>query len=263
MEFHEAAAIFPLMNEEDFEAFKQDIKEHGLKEHIVTYKGKIIDGRNRYRACRELNIKPSYVEWDGEGSLTEYAVSLNLHRRHLDTNTRAMLGVKIAESLREESRRRSLANLNHGDSEPEGDKPAPRGRSVEVAGRLVGTSSFPIKAAAKVVDSGDETLIAAVNANQVAVHNAAELLRLPPEERKTIIGKGPEEMLRVANELRQTAKPEEPKKTPRKSGPIAAQGVAAVKRCMDGHIEYWAKQDDPHAEKVFEVLTALRKELCG
>ena len=37
----------------------------------------------RYQACRELGIEPKFQEWDGQGSLVAFVISLNQHRRHL------------------------------------------------------------------------------------------------------------------------------------------------------------------------------------
>lgn len=87
MDFHPAANLFPLMNGDEFTALVRDIAEHGQREPIILHEGMILDGRNRYRACAELGLKPECREWCGDDPLA-YVVSLNLHRRHLTREQR-------------------------------------------------------------------------------------------------------------------------------------------------------------------------------
>jgi ParB/Sulfiredoxin domain len=63
-----AAALFPLLEVEsaEFGELVQDIREHGLLQPIVLCDGKILDGRNRYRACQHAGIEPRFEEWGGE-----------------------------------------------------------------------------------------------------------------------------------------------------------------------------------------------------
>jgi len=97
MESHPVTAIFPEMAEDEYHALVEDIRENGLREPIWTYRGQIIDGRNRWRACSEVGIEPRTVEYTGdEGSLVSVVVSLNLHRRHLTESQRAVIAAKLA-----------------------------------------------------------------------------------------------------------------------------------------------------------------------
>ena len=66
---HKVATIFPDMSEEEYENFKDNIRINKLLEPILLYKGKIIDGKHRYRACLETGTEPRFQEWNGKGSL--------------------------------------------------------------------------------------------------------------------------------------------------------------------------------------------------
>lgn len=95
-EFHEAASIFPLMNSEEFNHLKADIEERGQREYAVLFDGKIIDGRNRYRACKALGIECEFSELEECDDPVAYVISANLHRRQLKTSQRAMCAAKLA-----------------------------------------------------------------------------------------------------------------------------------------------------------------------
>jgi hypothetical protein len=107
--FHELSNLFPLLTGQEFDDLKVDIEKHGQHEPILTYQGQIIDGRNRYRACRELGIEPRLQEWDGNGSLVAFVLSLNLHRRHLTSSQRAAIAAELLPILEAEAKERQRA----------------------------------------------------------------------------------------------------------------------------------------------------------
>lgn len=103
---HAIASLFPPMSPEEYEALKADIQANGLREPIWLYEGRIIDGRHRYRACKELGIAPATREWDGAGSLTTFVVSLNLHRRSLTSSQRGAIALEAEEFFAAEIKRK-------------------------------------------------------------------------------------------------------------------------------------------------------------
>jgi hypothetical protein len=65
LEFHPLANIFPLIDGEDFAALVADVKTHSLRESVVEHEVKILDGRNRYRACMEAGAQPIIIPYLG------------------------------------------------------------------------------------------------------------------------------------------------------------------------------------------------------
>jgi DNA modification methylase len=94
-EYHEYANLFPMIPQEELKILADDIKENGLVNPIVLFEGKIIDGRNRYKACISVNIEPQFTNLKTDKPL-EYVISTNLKRRHLDTSQRAMIAANLA-----------------------------------------------------------------------------------------------------------------------------------------------------------------------
>jgi hypothetical protein len=84
--FHPLAEKFPLMEGDDLQKLVDDIKANGLREQIVIHEGKVLDGRNRYRAAKlaKINLAPnSFRELPVGTDPKAYVISANLHRRHL------------------------------------------------------------------------------------------------------------------------------------------------------------------------------------
>jgi ParB-like chromosome segregation protein Spo0J len=115
--FHPLADIFPLMQGEDFTALVADIREHGLRESIVLYEGKILDGRNRYRACIEAGVEPAYPKTftGDQADAVAFVISVNIRRRHLTLGQKNDLIWRLLEADPEKSDRQiaKIANVGH------------------------------------------------------------------------------------------------------------------------------------------------------
>ena len=59
---HRFAEQMPLMDTNDFKALVKSIEEVGQLEPIITYRGLVLDGRNRVNALKQLNIKTIKVQ---------------------------------------------------------------------------------------------------------------------------------------------------------------------------------------------------------
>lgn len=96
---HPAAAVFPLMEGPDFEDFAADIKANGLREPIwLMPNGSVLDGRNRWLACRHAGVEPRFRTYDGDDGdgAIDFVLSLNLERRHLSPAQKALVAAAVA-----------------------------------------------------------------------------------------------------------------------------------------------------------------------
>lgn len=105
MENHPIADIWPMMAEDELSSLSADIKKNGLINSIWLYEGKILDGRNRHKACEMAGIKPIFREFTGENPVA-FVFSCNSERRHLTSGQRAAIAVEIKPRLEEEAKKR-------------------------------------------------------------------------------------------------------------------------------------------------------------
>ena len=99
MRIHKAANVMPLMNEEEFSALKNGIKKDGQLTPIILFEGKILDGRHRYKACRELKIEPIFSDEEFSGNPYQYVWSVNGQRRHLTDTQKAFAILEVGVRL--------------------------------------------------------------------------------------------------------------------------------------------------------------------
>jgi len=96
---HPVCDLLPLMDGDDFRGLCSDIREHGLINPIVIHEGQILDGRNRFLACQDVGVKPSFIGWrqlyHGPMSVTRWIWSVNVERRHLTLDQVLALEVSV------------------------------------------------------------------------------------------------------------------------------------------------------------------------
>jgi hypothetical protein len=205
MQFHEVANIFPMMTPEEFKGLVDDIRVSGQLDPIWIYQNKIIDGRNRYNACLELQIEPKTSEWDGNGDLVSFVVSKNLKRRQLTPSQLAMVAARIKHIFEAGAKERMTSGVNQYS--PGAKRPEATGKSIELAAKAVGASETSSKRASRIIKRGNEELIVAVDTGKITVNKADEIARLPKEEQ----GRAIEEAKEPKKPVVLPEKPEEPK----------------------------------------------------
>lgn len=170
---HPAAAIFPLLEGEAFEALVEDIRKRGLRNPITLDKERrVLDGRNRLRACKEAGVEPDFDLYEG-GDVLGFVISQNVARRHLDESQRAMCAARALKTL----------SLDW---------------STNV--KIFNISRQTLAYAKTVLEKGTREIIEAVEGGRVAVSRAAEIIELDAETQESLSKLPPRDV--VANHER-------------------------------------------------------------
>ena len=224
MEFHKFANIFPLIEGQEFENLVEDIRKNGLQQHtIYLYEGKILDGRNRYRACKQLKMLYDTNVFNFVGTPEEalkLVISLNLHRRHLQESQRSMVGARVKHIYEAEAKERQIeAGKQYGEKHPQEvmvNLPQPlkqKGTARDKAGEAMNVSGSLVHRAEKVIAQGTPELVQAVESGEIAVSAAVAIVNEPPELQNEVVERiHSEEVKTVKQAVRQINK--ENKKEP-------------------------------------------------
>lgn len=184
LEFHPIANVFPLLEGDEFKELCKDVREQGQQQPILTYEGMILDGRNRYRACLEVGEEPWTETWSGSNPV-EAVMSLNLHRRHLTSGQRAMIGVEVEKVLAQQARERQGKRTDLKNPETNFPEIMPEssqgGEAREQAAKLTGTNPRYVSDAKKLQAEAPEAA-ESVRRGEISLPKAMKPYRKPKSE---------------------------------------------------------------------------------
>lgn len=94
MKSHPIADVWPMMEADKLQELADDIGKNGQLVPVWIYEGMILDGRNRYAACKMAGIEPKTQTYTGDEP-TAFAVSMNDKRRHMTASVRSAVAVEL------------------------------------------------------------------------------------------------------------------------------------------------------------------------
>ncbi len=183
LEAHPYAELFPLIEGDEFERFAADIRDNGLRDPIVLLGGRILDGRNRYRAA----VRHALPAADGdascfrdfheetEGDALAWVMSKNLARRHLNESQRAQIAEKLA-TMRQGERTdlvEPFAKLQKVD--------------LAAAASMLHVSARLVSAARTLRQKGTAALVALVAGGSLPVSQAAKAAQLDEAGQERVV----------------------------------------------------------------------------
>ena len=186
-EFHQLANIFPLIDGQAYTDLMKDVMNHGVREPIWLYEGKILDGRNRYRAATALGIEPQFREYEGDDAAS-FVISLNLHRRHLNEAQRAMVAAKLA----------NMVQGQRTDVQPSANL---QNVSQSDAADMLNVSTRSVASAKKVIEEAPQEVVSAVEQGSISINLATQVLALPDEAKAEIAAAPAEQIKEVAQDV--------------------------------------------------------------
>lgn len=190
---HPAALAFPLLRGDELEALKKSILERGQDFPAVIHEGRLLDGRNRQEAVRQLVVEkklaPStelkVTPFRG-GSIAGFVRAANVDRRHLSVSQLAMIAAKLLPLFRKEAKERQAAAARATNrSKKRGQKALalvgnarkPVTAAQEASKAMGGTVSARSIERAEFVRKNDPALAKAVDSGEITAKQAEQKIR--------------------------------------------------------------------------------------
>jgi hypothetical protein len=188
MKNHPIADVWPMMDEAKLAELADDIRKNGQLVPVWLYEGKILDGRNRWAACKIAGVEPKTKEYTGDEP-TAFAVAMNDRRRHMNKGALAAVAAELEPFFSADAKRRQReAGKEHGRGqkvmakvpEPIDKKPAAPARKE--AAKSVGVGERYVQDAKKVKQEAPE-VFERLKAGKITLQDAKrEVAKKPTDD---------------------------------------------------------------------------------
>lgn len=183
MKHHPIADVWPMMDEAKLNELADDIRKNGQLVPVWLYEGKILDGRNRWAACKIAGVEPKTKEYTGDEP-TAFAVSLNDRRRHMGKSALAAVAAELEPYFAADAKRRYEQTVGRPkksvEKVPQISEPQPKAR--EEAAKSVGVNDRYVSDAKKVKTEAPE-VFERLKAGKITLQDAKrEVAKKPTDD---------------------------------------------------------------------------------
>ena len=186
MNRHPLSALFAQYDlaGEDLNTLAEDIKVNGLHLPITTHEGMILDGWNRFQACQIAKVRPIFISLAPSLDPWEFVKGANMLRRHMSPAERVAVMLLKCRMDGEHSRMNECSNNQVFKIEHPPLEPVPSVREIQ---KDLDVSVGTAHKAAQIVRANDPALEQALSEKRVSLDRAAEIAKLPQQERQAAL----------------------------------------------------------------------------
>ena len=210
----EFKSLIPKLTAEEYEGLEKSIIQDGCRDKIITWKGYIIDGHNRYEICKKHNIAFEVLEKDNfetEADVKLWMIYNQIGKRNLTNIQKAELAIQIEkiEQVKAKARQGIRNDLKESNivsdlvqSENESDISETNQSNIRSELTESNASGKSLEKAAKAVGVGYGT-----------VYKTKQILAKAPEEVIEKVRKGDVSIDRAFSQIQRTERLEKNKST--------------------------------------------------
>jgi hypothetical protein len=180
MKHHPISDVWPMMDEDKLRELADDIRRNGQLVPVWMYEGKILDGRNRYAACKISGVEPKTKEYTGDEP-TAFAVAMNDRRRHMNKGALAAVAAELEPHFAADAKRRQIRKPKSESVVEKVPQQTPR-KAREEAAASVGVNDRYVSDAKKVKQKAPE-VFERLKAGKITLQDAKrEVAKKPTDD---------------------------------------------------------------------------------
>ena len=177
---------FPEMSKEHFNNLKNDIIINGYDKTfpVYLYEDKIIDGWNRYKACKELNIEPNFKEFKGDKKEAVVFILRTNNRRDLTPYQRSIIALEYEPFFRAKAKEKQKGGQGGVLLSPTLAEAKPIDTRQEIS-KVAAVSHGTLDKVKKIQEKAPEEIKAKLSTGEVSINAAYKEIK--KEEKKEAI----------------------------------------------------------------------------
>ena len=177
---------FPEMSKEHFNNLKNDMIINGYDKTfpVYLYEDKIIDGWNRYKACKELNIEPNFKEFKGDKKEAVVFILRTNNRRDLTPYQRSIIALEYEPFFRAKAKEKQKGGQGGVLLSPTLAEAKPIDTRQEIS-KVAAVSHGTLDKVKKIQEKAPEEIKAKLSTGEVSINAAYKEIK--KEEKKEAI----------------------------------------------------------------------------